>query len=118
MRQRGWGQQPGQAVRFEWKLPEQGREDAHRVDRGADIVRKARQRQFSAAGPAADLMRSLDNRDLRTRAGQLDGGGQSVRTRTDDDCVQLVLRLPARCQPTSPDSPRSKASACSAIGQG
>jgi hypothetical protein len=54
-------------------------------------VAEARQRQFRAAGPTTDLILTLENGNLGARAGQLDGGGKSVGTRTHDDCIQVVI---------------------------
>jgi len=58
-----------------------------RVDGGADIVPKTRQRELGRAGPAADRVTRFDDEDRASGLGQRDRGGEAVRPSADDDRV-------------------------------
>src|SRR5688572_14168035 len=70
-------------------------EQANRVTGRA--VAEARQ-EFVGDGGAADIGRSLQDRHLHSLAGQIEGAGQAVMARSDDDRVvqaSPVLRYAA-----------------------
>jgi hypothetical protein len=57
------------------------------VNRRADVVPKAGQRQLGCARPAADRLLSLEYEDRPARLSQRDRSGETVRPSADDDRV-------------------------------
>jgi len=57
------------------------------MDRRADVVAEAGQRQLRGARPAADRVPRFEDEDRASRLGEGDGGGQPVRAGADDDGV-------------------------------
>ena len=84
------GLDPLEPVAGQVERPEEGRRHAQRVNRGADVVDEAWERQLRGPGPAADLVGRFVDPDLPPGARELDGCGKSVGTRADDDGVQPV----------------------------
>src|SRR5258706_15941387 len=68
---RGAWANPAQAVRLEVEGAEEGREDAHRVAAGADVVHEAGEGERGAARAAADLLLALEDEHGGAAAGQL-----------------------------------------------
>src|SRR5262249_12980588 len=63
------------------------RGDRHRVDRGAEIVLEAGQRQLSRASAAAKSRLSFEDDDRAALLGNCDRRGQAVGARADDEGV-------------------------------
>jgi len=77
---------------------EERRAERERVNRRADVVVKAGDRQLGRAGAAADRLGALDHVDGAPAARQLDRGGQAVGPGAYDDRVyqgRRVAGLPA-----------------------
>ena len=55
------------------------------MDGRADVVPESGQRQLGRPRAAAELRRRLEDLDRESRARELDGAGEPVRARTDDD---------------------------------
>jgi hypothetical protein len=66
---------------------EERRRRAERVDRGADVVSEARERQLQRPCAAADRLLRLEDEDGASGLREGDGGGEPVRPRADDDRV-------------------------------
>ena len=66
---------------------EERRRRAERVNRGADVVSEARERQLQGPCAAADRVLRLEDEDGASGLRQGDGGGEPVRARADDDGV-------------------------------
>jgi hypothetical protein len=60
------------------------------MDRGADVVTKAGDRQFSRAGTAADLIGCFINLDVVPFSSERHGSRQTIRPRPDDRDFALV----------------------------
>jgi hypothetical protein len=71
---------------------------AERVDRRADVVQEARQRQLVGSQAAADLRSRLVHDDVDACARERDRGGKPVRPRSDDDGATGQRAAPARAQ--------------------
>ena len=78
---------PAQPVLVERQGPEKWRQDPHGMTAGAHVVHEPGERELGGPDPSADLVPSLEDSDGCTRPRELDGGGESVRTRADDDGV-------------------------------
>ena len=63
------------------------RRHRERVDRGAEIVAEPRKGQLLGPRAAAKRRLGLVDRDRPADAGQLDGGGEPVRTGPHDDGI-------------------------------
>ncbi len=63
------------------------RRGGERVDRGADVVTKAGQRQLRSARAAADRVLRLEDENRATGLRQRERRREAVRTRADDDRV-------------------------------
>jgi hypothetical protein len=63
------------------------------MDRRADVVDEARQRQLGGANAAADGLLGFPHEHASARPGQRDGASEPVRPRTDDDGVVLAAQL-------------------------
>jgi hypothetical protein len=79
--------QPFESMRREGQRPPEWRRDAERMNRRADVVREAGQRQFGGPRAAADGMVGFEDDDLASGLGQHDRRTQSVGPRTDDDGI-------------------------------
>ena len=77
------------------------RGERERVDRRADVVPEAGQRQLRRARAAADRRGRLEHAHRAARPGERDRGGQAVRARADDDRVQLTYAPYSRAWPFS-----------------
>ena len=53
----------------------------------AHVVHEPGKRELCGSDPAADLVPSFEDPDGGTRSRELDGSGESVGTRADDDGV-------------------------------
>ena len=78
---------PLQAVLLERQRAQERRADRPRVDRRADVVAEARQRQLGRPHPAADRVGGLEHQHRTARPRKDDRRCQSVRAGTDDDGV-------------------------------
>ena len=78
---------PPQPVTGQVERREERRDPAERMDRAADVVAEAGQRQLGGPHPAADRRGALEHRDLPAVAGEADRGRQAVRAAADDDRV-------------------------------
>ena len=78
---------PAEPVLGEGQAPEPWRQDRHGVTARAHVVREPRKRELCGSDPAADLVAGLEDADGGARPRELDGGGESVGTRADDDRV-------------------------------
>jgi len=74
-------------VDLEVERVEEGRRCRERVDRRADVVTEAGQRQLGGARAAPDRVASLDDEDRAPGLRESDGGGEAVRAGADDDGV-------------------------------
>src|SRR5262249_48255627 len=81
---------PFEAVSREPEFFEARRSDAHRVDGGADVVEEARQCELLRAGASTDGRGAFVYRDGVARAGEYDGGAESVGSAADDGGVHGV----------------------------
>lgn len=88
MRERRRRRQPPHAVIGQTKAVEDGRYDAHRMDRGTHVVVVARERQRFCAAAAANRAASLQDFNREASSGQDDRGGEPVRTGADDYRVE------------------------------
>ena len=66
---------------------EERRRRAERVNRGADVVSEAGERQLRGPGAAADRVLRLEDEDGASGLREGDGGGKPVRPCADDDGV-------------------------------
>ena len=57
------------------------------MNRRTDVVDKSRQGEFGGSGPASEGVAGLNHEHRQISARQRDGGGQSVRSGTDDNGV-------------------------------
>jgi hypothetical protein len=57
------------------------------VDRRADVVPEAGERQLGRARAAADAVLRLEDEDRASGLRESDRGGEPVRAGADDDCV-------------------------------
>lgn len=91
------GMQPLQAVPLQGEASEGGRVDTERVRGRARVVPEAGQGQLLRARSAAHGALRLEHGDREAAAGQLHGGGQSVRPRTHYDRIEhrRHLRTPS-----------------------
>jgi hypothetical protein len=69
------------------RAEERGGED-RRMDRGADVVSKSRERQLRSARSSADRLLRLDESDGAPRLSKRDRSGEAVRPRPDDNGVK------------------------------
>jgi len=74
-------------VELELQRAEERGGEERRVDRGADVVAKSRERQLGGARPAADRLLRLDDTDGTPRLGERDRSRETVGPGPDDDCV-------------------------------
>jgi hypothetical protein len=74
-------------VDFESERAEERGGDENRVNRGADIVLKAGERQLSGARPAADRLLRLDDAYRAPGLSQRDRGSKAVRPCSNNDRV-------------------------------
>jgi hypothetical protein len=74
-------------VEVELQRAEERGGEERRVNRGADVVAKPRERQLRRARPAADRLLRFDDADRTPCLGERDRGSQAVRPRADDDGV-------------------------------
>jgi len=83
------GERRGRGDPFEVQTerPEERRRGGERVDRGADVVTKAGQRQLRSARAAADRVLRLEDENRATGLRQRERRREAVRTRADDDRV-------------------------------
>ena len=88
MRERGRRLDPLDAARSEWDRPEERRHQRERVDRRADVVDEAGERELSRARAAADRLPRLEHAHRDAGTGQRDRRGQAVRPGADDDRVR------------------------------
>ena len=89
-------------VDVELQRTEERRSQPERVNRRADVVNEARQRQLGRTQAAAELLLGLVNLDLQPGARQRDRRGEAVRARADHDrafhgrrCSQTEIRADA-----------------------
>ena len=69
------------------RAEERGGED-RRMDRGADVVSKSRERQLRSARSSADRLLRLDESDGAPRLSKRDRSCEAVRPRPDDNGVK------------------------------
>ena len=81
---------------LERQRPQVRRAERERVDRRADVVAVARERQLRGAGAAADLAGPLDDEHRAAGPSELDRRGETVRAGSDDDRVDRQLQLSRR----------------------
>ena len=67
-----------------------------RVDRRADVVREAGERELRGLAAATRRLRSLEDLDREACARERHGGGETVRPRSDDYSIRCALGLSAR----------------------
>ena len=77
---------PLEPVLLQLQRAQEGRCRRHRLPRRADVVDDSRDRQFRAAGAAADRLGRLQHRHLDARLGQRHRAGEPVGARADDRC--------------------------------
>ena len=58
------------------------------MDRGADVVAKARERQLRGARPAPDALVRLDDANGAPGFSKRDRGGKAIRPCSDDNSVK------------------------------
>ena len=75
---------PAQAVVGERKASEEGRGDAEGVAGGAEIVMEAGEGDFGGGAGAAEVGIALVDGDGDATLREGDGGGETIRTGTDD----------------------------------
>ena len=74
-------------VRRERERAKERRAGDERVDRRAQVVDEARERQLARPDAAARLLGGLEDLDLEPLARELDRGGEPVGARADDDRI-------------------------------
>ena len=74
-------------VELEPERGEEGRRCGERMDRGADVVAEAGERELRGPRPAADRVARLEDADGASRLRKGDRGGEPVRACADDDGV-------------------------------
>jgi hypothetical protein len=74
-------------LHVELQRPEERRRRGERMDRGADVVPKSRERQLERARATADRLLRLEDDDGASGLRERDRGGEPVRARADDDGV-------------------------------
>ena len=72
-------------VHIELERPKERGRQAERMNRGADVVDEAGQRQLGRPQAAAELLGGLVDLHLQPRLGQRDRRRQTVRPGADDD---------------------------------
>ena len=70
-----------------WVLAEERRRGEEGMNRGAEVVPEARQRELLGAAPAPRRLRPLVNRDFQPRARERQRGGEPVGARANNDRV-------------------------------
>jgi hypothetical protein len=100
MRRRRIGVNP---LQRQLELAEERRVLGHRMDRGADVVHEARQRELLRVHAAADRLLLLVDDDVQAGAGEHDGGREPVRSGTDDGRPHRSVRSAGAraCPPSS-----------------
>src|SRR6267378_2697015 len=83
----GW-LDPFQAFLHQAQPAEERRRGAQRMDRGAEIVDKTGEGQRRGAAASADRVIRLIDRDGSAVARELDGGGEAVRSGSDNDGIE------------------------------
>jgi hypothetical protein len=76
-------------VELEVERPEERRCGGERVDRRADVVAEARERELGGAGPTADGVARLEDANGAPGLGEGDCSGKAVGPRADDDGVEV-----------------------------
>jgi len=84
VRQRGGGVDPFQTVVLERQRLEEGGADAEGMDRGAEVVMKAGERELHRARCAAGLRLGLKDFNLHAGLRKDDGGSKAVGAGADD----------------------------------
>jgi hypothetical protein len=75
-------------VELELQRAEERGGEERRMNRGADVVAKAGERQLRGARPAADRLLRFDDADRTPCLGERDRGGEAVRPSPDYDRVK------------------------------
>jgi nucleoside-diphosphate-sugar epimerase len=87
MRERCGSLHPFETVLFELQFAKDRREHAHRMNRRADIVAKAGQREFCGAATAADCFVRFEDKHGKSRPCEDDRRGEAVRPCADNHCI-------------------------------
>ncbi len=90
VRERERSPAPAQPVRLQLQGAHDGRRDAERVERAAEVVDEAGVGELGAAHRAARLGLRLEHEHPPSRVGETVRGDQPVRTGADDDGVDVV----------------------------
>src|SRR5262245_16574932 len=96
------GLEPSEPELFERERAKKRRRDAEGVNGRADIVDKTREGQLSGTGTAAGDGLGLEHHNLAARLSQNDGGGQTVRSRTNDCCLERAHKVSMRVASLGP----------------
>ena len=86
---------------FQVERPEERRRDAERMNGGAHVVVEPGKRQLLGPGPPADAVRRFHDQDRSPGPREGHGCGQTVRTRADDDRVEVHPASTPRCRPVA-----------------
>ena len=74
-------------VELQPEVAERRRQTRERMDRRADVVTEAGQRQLGGPRAASDRVACFDDEDRASGLRKRDGGGEPVRAGADDDGV-------------------------------
>ena len=87
MRDGGGREDPLETVVRQWEIPKERRCHAERMDRRANVMHEAGQRQLGRACPPADRLFAFNHQHRAPGARQGDGRSQPVGTGADDNGV-------------------------------